>query len=92
LPEVDVEVFREYWEWIYPGTITFGRCTSTSEDNAKFAEQMLLVNLYKLGCSLELEDVGLRNVASLELAKSLNACNIMPDQNLFAVVWSIAPR
>jgi hypothetical protein len=91
LPDVDVELFREYWEWVYSGTLSFSRCTSESKSNAKFAEFMLLVNLYKLGCSEKLEDVGLRNLATLELARSLEGCNIIPDQNLFAVVWSIKP-
>ena len=92
LPEVDVELFRVYWEWVYSGTLSFRRCTPASDAKAKHAEYLLLVNLYKLGCSPQLYDVQLRNVAILELSKSLNACNTIPDQSLFAVVWSIAPR
>jgi hypothetical protein len=92
LPDCDVEVIHEYWEWVYSGTISFRRCTSKSEQKAKSTEYTLLVNFYKLGCSVKLEDVQLRNVATLELSKSLQAWNVAPDQNLFAVVWSIPPR
>jgi len=91
-PEISVELFQVYWEWVYSGTLSFSRCTAASEAKAKYAEHHLLVNLYELGCWQELEDVQLRNVATLELLKSLNACNTVPDRNLFAVVWLIAPR
>jgi hypothetical protein len=92
LSEIDVELSREYWESVYSGTFTFTRCSPENEIKARLAELVLLVNLYKLGCSLELNDVQLRNMATLELSKSLQACNILPNQKLLAVVWSITPR
>jgi hypothetical protein len=91
LPDYDVEVFQEYWEWVYSGNIYFRRCDEESDSKDKHAEHMQLVNLYKLGCSPQLDDVQLRDVATLEFSKSLEACYIVPTQNLVAVVWSITP-
>jgi len=89
LPNFSVEVFQEYWEWIYSGTISFTRCTQESEPKNKYAELMMLVDLYRAGSRLG--DVQLRNVATLEMSKSLEVCNIVPDPNLFIAVWSITP-
>jgi hypothetical protein len=65
-------------------SMSFRRCTSENQNRAIHAEHLLLVNLYKLGCTQQLENAQLRSVATLELSKSLEACNIIPDQNLFA--------
>ena len=67
------------------------RCTKESEVGAKHAEQTLFIELYQLGCST-LEDVKLRNVAALEMSKTLETCGVLPDKDTFAAVWSIAPR
>ena len=90
LANVDVELFREYWEWVYSGTLSFTRCNAESESNSKQAELTLLVELYKLGCRLD--DVQLRNVVTLEMSKSLQVLNIIPDDTFFAVVWLIKPH
>jgi hypothetical protein len=89
LPDTNVGVFQEYWKWVYSGTLSFSRCTAESKVEAKIAEHTLLVKLYELGCSVKLEDVQLRNAVTLEMAKSLQACNMLPTLNLIAVVWSV---
>lgn len=89
LPNFSVEVFQEYWEWIYSGTISFTRCTQESEPKNKYAELMMLVDIYRAGSRLG--DVQLRNVATLEMSKSLQVCDIIPDRGLSADVWAMEP-
>lgn len=52
---------------------------------------MLFIDLYKLGCG-KLDDVKLRNYAALEMSKTLESCDVLPEPTVFAVVWSIEPH
>ena len=92
LPGVKIEVFEAYLHWTSCGDFCMlKRCTKESEVGAKHAEQTLFIELYQLGCST-LEDVKLRNVAALEMSKTLETCGVLPDKDTFAAVWSIAPH
>ena len=86
LPEVDIEVFQEYWEWVYSGTIPAGRCTVDSNMTAKNAEHLLLINLYLLADLLD--DIKLRNWSTEEMSKSLETCNMVPLSDALEAVWS----
>lgn len=72
LPEVKIEVFQEYWEWVYSAE----RCTEESELDAKNAEYLLLIDLYLLADLLD--DTRLRNFSTEEISKSLETCNLLP--------------
>jgi hypothetical protein len=98
LPDVRVEVFKTYMDWLGKthrnsrgGLYMFRRCTRESELEAKHTEHMLFIDLYKLDCST-LEDTRLRNFAVLELSKTLETCDVLPSQKAFAAVWSITPH
>jgi hypothetical protein len=86
LPNVKIEGFQLYWEWIYSGNICLSRCTKGSETKDKTAEYSMIINLYLLGFTIA--DIQLRNVAIREITRSLSACNLLPDQVQVAAIWA----
>ena len=95
LPDVTLEVLNMYEVyldcWDFRQIHAPDRCTRESNLKDKHAEYMLFIDLYKLGCG-KLDDVKLRNYAALEMSKTLESCEVLPEPTAFAVVWSIEPH
>jgi hypothetical protein len=89
LPDVKVESFRQYCEWIYTSVIPTSKCTRASELKLKVAEQELFINLYLLGDSLD--DVSLRKAATQAIFSHLKAGSGILTPSILANVWSSTP-
>jgi hypothetical protein len=89
LPEVKPEVFQQYSNWVYSGTITPCRCVDATESNFRVAEQLMFIDLYLLGDSLD--DISLRKAATQASLSHLKAGNGIPPPSALAVVWSLTP-
>jgi hypothetical protein len=89
LPEVKVEVFRVYCEWIYNSNLPTIRCTAGDKETEKAVERNQLAHLYLLGDSLD--DLELRRAATQAIFTFLRArCGIF-TVSTFAIVWSSTP-
>jgi hypothetical protein len=89
LPDVKIELFRHYCEWICSGTIPANRVTTQSDTKELNAEHKLLIGLYLLGDSLD--DLQLRNLATQRFCKCLQEGNSLPICQAYVDIWSSTP-
>jgi hypothetical protein len=88
LPEVRVDLFRKYCEWVYSDRLPSNRCNMQSEPADLVEEQDMIIGLYLLGDSLD--DLRLRGSAIKAMTKSMSAIGFpVPDH--IATVWSSTP-
>jgi hypothetical protein len=90
LSEVKAEVIQCYSNWIYSGTVPAIRITPTSKTTEISSEHNLFVSFYVVGDSLE--DVQLRNLATQRFCKSLKVGDKLPDNDVYAAIWSSTPH
>ena len=75
-------MFQEYCKWIYSGVIP----PLQGERAGLTVQEKLCINLYLLGDTLD--DMQLRNLATLQMCKSLEMCDALPTATSLAVVYS----
>lgn len=85
LPEAKHAVFNLYCSWVYFGSLREPTCTKESDPIDRNAEQHSLADLYLLGDSLD--EIELRNQASLKFFKSMRTQDKVPSLLLLTRVW-----
>jgi hypothetical protein len=92
LPEVEVEVFRQYCKWVYSGLIPVNPRPQDDKDGDNKVQSLkrdLSIQLYLLGDLLD--DIQLRKMATQALFETLGQCVKLPAPSGLATIWSLTP-